>query len=220
MQEFNNKLNRFGEWVIRLVSLNFLWIGFTILGLGVLGIFPATSAVFSMIRKWFMGNENIKTASEFIYFYKKDFLKSNLLGYVFVILITILWVDYRWVSSNVNLGMFALSYVMLFLLGFALLSLCVLLPIYAHYQLSIVQYIKNAIFFPLANFLTMVALGLSLFVIQFIFSQIPGILLFMGISFPAFITMKIIFPVFQGKTLSINGFFKIFRKSNEERMYY
>ncbi|WP_052124141.1 YesL family protein [Ureibacillus manganicus] len=220
MQEFNNRLNRFGEWVIRLVSLNFLWIGFTVLGLGVFGIFPATSAMFSMIRKWLVGNEDIKIASGFIEFYKKDFMKSNLLGYIFVIFAIIIWIDYRWISSNVSLGMFALGYFMLIVLVFALLSFIVLFPIYSHYQLSIIQYMKNAIFFPLANVLTMVVLGAALFMIQLLFSQIPGILLFVGVSFPAYVTMKIILPVFQGKPLSINGFFKIFRKSNEERMYY
>ena len=51
MQELNNKLNLFGEWVIRLVYLNILWIGVSLLGLGILGIFPATSALFPVLRK-------------------------------------------------------------------------------------------------------------------------------------------------------------------------
>ena len=41
MQEFNEKLNHFGEWIIRLVVLNFLWVGFSILGLGIFGDFPS-----------------------------------------------------------------------------------------------------------------------------------------------------------------------------------
>ena len=75
MQELNNKLNGLGEWVIRLVYLNFLWIGFSLLGLGILGIFPATSALVSVLRKYFIKNERVKISSEFYRYYKKDFWK-------------------------------------------------------------------------------------------------------------------------------------------------
>ena len=220
MQQFNEKFNRFGEWVIRLVVLNFLWMGFTIAGLGIFGIFPATSALFSVLRKWFLGNVRVKIATEFFHYYKKDFWKSNGLGYFFLLVAAVLWTDYRFVSSIAQLSMLALGYVVLILLAFSLLSLSVLFPIYAHYQLSFFQYIKNAILFPLTNSLSMIALAAALFMIQFIFNQLPGFILFIGISFPAFVILKIVFPIFHGKSLSIHGFFKMFKRSNEEGMYY
>nr|WP_309101484.1 DUF624 domain-containing protein [Fredinandcohnia onubensis] len=220
MQEFNDKLNRFGEWVIRLVFLNFLWIGFSILGLGIFGVFPATSAMFSVLRKWFIGNDRVKISAEFFSYYKKDFWKSNGLGYFLLILAVVLWTDYRFVSSIANLGMFSLGYVLLIFLVFSLLSLCVLFPIYSHYHLAFFQYIKNAILFPLTNILSMFLLAALLSVIQFIFNQLPGFILCIGISFPAFVIMKIIIPIFQGKSLSVHGFFKMFKRSREESMYY
>ena len=200
--------------------LNFLWIGFSLLGLGILGIFPATSALVSVLRKWFIENERVKISSEFIHYYKKDFWKSNGLGYFFLILAIVLWADYLFIRSIANLGMFALGYVALVLLAFSLLSLCVLFPIYSHYQLSFFQYVKQALLFPMTNLLSMVILAASLFCIQFLFNSLPGLILFIGISFPAFVIMKIIFPIFQGKSLSVNGFFKMFKKSREESMYY
>ena len=75
MQELNNKLNGLGEWVIRLVYLNFLWIGFSLLGLGILGIFPATSALFSVLRKYFIKNERVKLLLNFIISIKRIFGK-------------------------------------------------------------------------------------------------------------------------------------------------
>ena len=98
MQELNNKLNGLGEWVIRLVYLNFLWIGFSLLGLGILGIFPATSALVSVLRKYFIKNERVKISSEFYRYYKKDFWKSNGLGYFFLIVAIVLWADYLYVK--------------------------------------------------------------------------------------------------------------------------
>jgi uncharacterized membrane protein YesL len=220
MQELNNKLNGLGEWVIRLVYLNFLWIGFSLLGLGILGIFPATSALISVLRKYFIKNERVKISSEFYCYYKKDFWKSNGLGYFFLIVAIVLWADYLYVSSIANLGMFALGYVALILLAFSLLSLCVLFPIYSHYQLSFFQYIKQVFLFPITNLFSMILLASALFCIQFIFNSLPGFILFIGISFPAFVLMKIVFPIFQGKSLSVHGFFKMFKRSREESMYY
>ncbi|WP_428911806.1 YesL family protein [Niallia sp. Krafla_26] len=220
MQAFNEKFNHFGEWVIRLVFLNFLWMGFSVLGLGILGIFPATSALFSVMRKWFIGNDRVKIVSEFFRYYKKDFWKSNLLGYFFLLVAIILWADYQFVSSIANLGMLALGYIVLILLAFSLLSLFILFPIYSHYQLSLFQYIKNTILFPITNLFSMILLAALFFVIQFIFSQLPGFILFIGMSFPAFVMMKLVFPIFQGKSLSVRGFFKMFKKSREESLYY
>ena len=65
MQAFHEKFNRFGEWVIRLVILNVLWLGFSVVGLGILGVFPSTSALFSVLRKWFIGQEQVKITRSF-----------------------------------------------------------------------------------------------------------------------------------------------------------
>ncbi|MFA9556724.1 DUF624 domain-containing protein [Evansella sp. AB-rgal1] len=47
-------LYRVSEWLIRLAYINILWMLFTIVGLIILGIAPATATVFTIIRKWFM----------------------------------------------------------------------------------------------------------------------------------------------------------------------
>lgn len=220
MQEFNNKLNSIGEWIIRLVFLNFLWIGGSIVGLGILGVFPATSALFSVLRRWFLKDKRVKIAPEFFKYYKKDFWKSNALGYVLLLISYVILTDYRFISSVTEFWTFAAGYFMLILLAFSLFSLCILFPIYSHLQVSFFQYIKNALFFPLLNIIPMIVMGASLFIIQFIYSHVPGIVLFIGVSFPAFIILKIVFPVLQGKKLSVGDFFKIFKKSKDESVYY
>ena len=87
---FNEKLNRFGEWIIRLVVLNILWVGVSVVGLGILGIFPATSATFSVLRKWIVENNELKFSSEFLHYYNNNFWKSNGLGYFFLYWLVIL----------------------------------------------------------------------------------------------------------------------------------
>lgn len=55
MQALNEKLNLFGEWVIRLVLLNVLWIGASLLGLGILGIFQQRVRYFQCCGNGLLG---------------------------------------------------------------------------------------------------------------------------------------------------------------------
>src|SRR3954451_14875416 len=106
MQGFHNKFNDIGEWIYRLIVLNFLWMGFTLLGLGVLGIFPATSALFSVLRKWLMNKKKVKIATDFYHFYRKDFLKSNALGYILSLIAVVIWFDFHYFMSVTNFELF------------------------------------------------------------------------------------------------------------------
>lgn len=220
MQAFHEKFNRFGEWVIRLVILNVLWLGFSVVGLGILGVFPSTSALFSVLRKWFIGQEQVKITKEFFQYYRQDFWKSNGLGYSLLFIAVILWIDFQFVSSIAHYSTFTLGYIVLLLLAFSLLSCCVVFPIYAHYQLSFLHYIKYTLLFPITNTLSMIVLTVLLFIAQAIFHQFPGFIMFIGVSFPAFIVMKITYPIFQGKQPFISKWIKQMKKAKAERAYF
>lgn len=62
----------FSEWLFRLMWTNLLWIGFTILGLGIFGIMPATVAMFTVVRKWQMHETEISIWSVFKETYFKE----------------------------------------------------------------------------------------------------------------------------------------------------
>ncbi len=217
MQGFHTKLNDVGEWIYRLIVLNFLWMGFTILGLGILGIFPATNALFSVLRKWLMNKKDVKIASDFVHFYRKDFLKSNALGYVLSIIAVIIWIDFRYLMSIPNLGMSILGNFMLLLFAFSILSLFVVFPIFSQYELSFGQYVKNALLYPFTHLLTMIILVGSIFLFDFIVYQVPGFLPFIGVSFPCFFILKILLPKFQNEKSQAKGWFK---RQREETIYY
>ena len=217
MKGLHNKLNDVGEWIYRLIFLNFLWIGFTILGLGVLGIFPATNALFSVLRKYLLNKKDVKIASDFYHFYRKDFLKSNVLGYVLSLIAAVIWIDFRYFMSITNFGMFIVGNLMLVLVAFLLLALCVVFPIFSHYEMSLGQYIKNALLYPFTHLLTMLLLVISIILFDLIVYQVPGFLPFIGISFPCFIMMKILLPKFQNEKSGAKGWFK---RHREETIYY
>ncbi|WP_084028990.1 YesL family protein [Bacillus sp. J33] len=62
---------------MRLVYLNLLWIAFSLLGIVLFGFFPATAAMFSVVRKWIMGETDVRVFKEFWQTYRKEFWKAN-----------------------------------------------------------------------------------------------------------------------------------------------
>ena len=217
MKGLHNKLNDVGEWIYRLIFLNFLWIGFSILGLGVLGIFPATNALFAVLRKYLLNKKDVKIASDFYHFYRKDFVKSNVLGFVLTLIASVIWIDFRYFMSITNFGMFIVGNLMLVLVAFLLLALCVVFPIFSHYEMSFGQYVKNALLYPFTHLLTMLLLVISIILYDFIVYQVPGFLPFIGMSFPCFIVMKILLPKFRNEKSGAKGWFK---RHREETIYY
>src|SRR5699024_2229093 len=89
-----NAINTFLNWVTRLALLNVLALAFTIISLGVLGLFPALSASFAITRKWVSGETDIPVVRSFWKYFKKDFWKSNLLGYMIAAVSYILYLDF------------------------------------------------------------------------------------------------------------------------------
>lgn len=60
-----NGLNHFCTWVMRLAYLNVLWILFSLAGLVVFGLMPATAAMFTVAREWAKGNTDAPVFSVF-----------------------------------------------------------------------------------------------------------------------------------------------------------
>ena len=83
MEGFMRGVYSVSEWVMKFTYVNILWITFSILGLFVLGLFPATTAMFAVIRKWVLKLPDIPTFKTFTSAYKKEFLKSNVIGLMF-----------------------------------------------------------------------------------------------------------------------------------------
>src|SRR5699024_2683932 len=80
MDSFAMGAYRFSVWLTRLAYLNLLWIAFTIIGLGIFGFMPATTAMFAIARKWLHGEVDIPITKTFWQQYKASFFQTNILG--------------------------------------------------------------------------------------------------------------------------------------------
>ncbi|XJS10193.1 YesL family protein [Aerococcaceae bacterium WGS1372] len=197
--KFQNYLNQFGEWVYRLTVLNFLWIIFSIAGFGFFGIFPATSAIFAVIRQYQLGNKNIKLFSSFCHYYKQDFVTANSIGYIYILMILVAWVDYRYLLAMNNYWIVSMSLVVLVATIVILLASVLVFSLFVHYDLPIWKTVTNPFRFMVCHMRRTLAL-IGIFVLWgSLVNQLPGVILFLGVSFPVFLVQLITEDVLMAK---------------------
>ncbi len=203
----NSFFYRVCEWIMRFALLNLLWICFTLLGFLVLGFFPATVAMFTIVRKWIMKQTDFAIVRTFYSTYKSEWLRSNLFGTVIVAIGLIIAVEFA-VIKDANELLLQISKYPLFLL---FLLFCVLIlygfPTYVHYQVKLFQVFKNAVLVCLINPFYTITMLLGLLLIYLLVKILPALLLFFGGSGTAFVIMWCCYQAFikvQGRKEKLN----------------
>lgn len=184
------------EWITKFAYLNLLWILFTLVGGVLFGFFPATVAMFAVTREWLRGNHEKPIFKSFWEYYRKDFLKSNLLGLFIVIVGSIITADIIYIQANNNESL-TWTYIPLFafMLVFIML-LFYLFPTFVHYDIKVGQVIKNASLIMLISPINTFLIFLCLVPVFFIMKTFPALAFIFGGSSYAFITMLISLQVF------------------------
>ncbi|GAA0374383.1 YesL family protein [Bacillus horti] len=173
-------LNRACEWIVRISLLNVLWVGFTLLGLVVFGIFPATVAMFTITRKWIQGDTELPIVKHFWTYYRQEFLKSNLLGLILILLGVILAIDLFFFRSLEGMMGTIIFYIMVAVAFNYLVMLFYIIPVYVHYDLKLLQYIKNALIIGMSNPLHTFAMVLAIVFIYYLLQVVPAAFLFLS----------------------------------------
>ena len=190
-------LYRLAEWITRLVFLNLLWILFSFLGLGILGIMPATVALFGVINKLLEEQENVRIFREFWSLYKKYFIRSNLIGLIMLIIGIILYIDLDYFKSRAAWYDRVIVYFLYILIIFYLLDFFYIFPIVLKYDIKIRYIIKNAFSFVFLTPVETFQIIIGIFVIAIFFYFLPSLLPFLGISLPVFWIARILYEEYK-----------------------
>lgn len=167
-----------GNWLAKMMYLHFLWVIFTLLGLVAFGFMPATTALFSVLRKWIEEDPNIPLFKHFYTSYKTHFLKSNALGIIIIGLGLFLYFD-----ITISKQLIQSSYVhiiLLLLCFFYFVTLLYFFPVFVRYKLKSFVYYKQSFFLALARPFETIAMIISLLLVYYLFSYLPILLLFVG----------------------------------------
>ncbi len=127
-------------------ALNVMWLAFTLLGAGVLGIGPATVAACVAARRHGLG-ETIHIR-DFARTWRQEFVRGTVVVLPALVIAGILWSNYAFFSALAP-GASPARLVTLAAFVFALAALSYVGPMYAHYDMPLWRYLPTALRFAL-----------------------------------------------------------------------
>lgn len=189
MENVMNKFNLISEWVMNLFILQVLWIGGTLGGGIVFGLFPATIALYASLRKLNCPEAEFSLFRYFVETYKENFKESLIIGLWYVLAAIIGFIYSQFISQTTNSWLaytHIFMYLILFLIGLLLLYI---IPVYVHYEVKLRNLVKTSFFIMLVNMKWNLPLILTLVAVSLIFIRFSVVFLFFGVSLPAFIVL-------------------------------
>ncbi|MBB6633996.1 YesL family protein [Cohnella thailandensis] len=211
---------KISEWIMRLSVTNVLWVvcsipvfffaltalltsettGQLVANVIIISIlspftlFPATSAMFSVARKWVMGDTDVPLFKTFFRSYKQNYVQAMLGGIIYAVLFAILIVDYQvYLKDLKGFGVLAILFLALMVLLF--ISLFQFFSLLSHFHMKTMQLIKNAVILtigrPLRSLSTAVVSGFILYISVFKFT--------------------FLIPFFMGSVIAVFAFFNFYQ---------
>lgn len=196
MQRFfspNSPLMKVMKWIERMFHVQFLWILYSLRGLVVAGLFPATAAMFATMRRLIRIPGGFGLNDYFKKEYKANFKKANGLGYLLVILLFLFILNFRsaqLMEGTAGMIFVILSFVMIVVLFLLLISSW---GVMAHYELGILEIIKHTLIIFSVNPLHVVLLLISLVVFGWASWRLGILLPLVLFSMLAYIVMWLVY---------------------------
>ncbi|UOQ43203.1 DUF624 domain-containing protein [Halobacillus salinarum] len=184
-----NSLDLLLTWVVRLAAVNLLWIGFTLGGLVVVGIFPSTVAALGVSRKWIMGETEIRVWETFRKIYQEEFASANKLGWLLFLTGGLLFLNYK-MLQNAN-GQIVLFIPIAFYLLVFIYFLAVLwsFPLLTHFKGGVLNHIKNALIIGFSKLPISLMQIVLLFGLAYVSLLYPSVIPFFTFSVCSFLWM-------------------------------
>lgn len=185
---------RISEWIMRFSVTNLLWlitaVPFFILSTPILfgnsedmavmqstlllmaiaapfTLFPSTSAMFSLARKWIIGEEDVPLFKTFFSSYKQNYLQSMLGGIIYSVLMVIMVVNYRFYLGLENYAQILSIFFIMFLV-IVTISLFNFFCVLSHLHMKTLALIKNAIFLTIGKPFTSLTMIITNLIIMYV----------------------------------------------------
>ncbi|WP_163537542.1 DUF624 domain-containing protein [Gracilibacillus sp. YIM 98692] len=178
------------EWILKFAYVNLLWICFSFLGLVMMGIFPATIAMFAIFRIWIMGETDLPILKNFWNYYKKDFFKSNILGSILFMIGYTLYIDFQLLQhASASVFITILTYVVAAITFMYILTLLYTFPVFVHYDISVIKVLKTSFLTMIVSPLPTIMMIAGCIILYFSLRNFLGLVVILGPSLFAFLIM-------------------------------
>jgi len=169
-----------GLAIYNLFLLQILWIFYSLKGFLFLGIFPAGVSVANILYNWFDEDKRNTIASDFKETYSSKFKKSNQLGYIFLLVFVILYIDLR--ISNIFIQSIIVHTLLLFLTLLAVSVTVYGFVVIVRYNYSSLKNIlRQSFFIALSVPIYTVAALVGLILVSYLLYNYVFLFLFFGI---------------------------------------
>ncbi|WP_018933047.1 YesL family protein [Gracilibacillus lacisalsi] len=190
------KFYQFGEAVLFLLYVNFLWIVFSCIGLILFGLGPSTVAMFTVFRKWVMGEQGYHIGKLFWQTYRKEFLRANGITWITGLFGLMLLTNLQYFSLSDPIWNLIVKGVFLFFAFLFFIMVVYLFPLYVHYQNSFQQYFKNAFLIAIYQPLRTIYALAALFTLYYLLATFPIFIFLFGGSLTSMVVMYITYVTF------------------------
>lgn len=189
---------RICDWIVRLAYVNGLWLGFSLLGGVILGFFPAMQAMFVVMKKWCMNDDDFSLVPLFYKEWKRSFWQANKFGYTVLSVGAVLILDYVIVMKMAFTGSQAVATFLVLCLVLYGLMLLFIGPAMAQFPKgSVYPFLKNVLLFSVASLPYALIMGLFLSVAAVLFLLLPPAAVCFGGSLFAWITTQVSLRAFE-----------------------
>ncbi|MDQ0255862.1 putative membrane protein YesL [Evansella vedderi] len=195
-------------WIWRMMQLNWLWLSHILLGGVVLGVFPATAAMFAMTRKWLRGELDQPLFRDYHHYYRQNFWKVNGLGWIYFAIGAFLAFDLHLVSQMNGVIALVSSLLLVVMSLVYLFSFFYLFSYYVHFNQTFKHYLIQPFILTLLSFKQNLLIAIGLGLVGYLIYNIPGLIPFTLGVMPSYWVMKVSlnrFREIQAKSESIVG---------------
>lgn len=177
---FFNSLYFICQTLLDLIYIHFLWVGFTILGIGLFGLIPASTAACSVLKKRIVDKNEESIFPLYWKAYKNLFIRGNLFGLFLYAISCFLWIDFKvldMVDERIRLTLKIGFYLIIF---FSQIFIMYGIPFLSITKKSWRETIKDCILIGLTHpFQTLMMLVLTI-IIYYLYLAIPIALPLLG----------------------------------------
>lgn len=156
-------------------------------------LFPATSAMFSVARKWVLGDTDVPLLKTFFRSYKHNFKQAMIGGILYSLLVAILIIDYQVYLKEIA-GFQFIAYLFIVLMFMLLISLLHFFSLLSHFHMKTFQLLKNALILTIGRPIRSLIMVLGVvaiifmstkftFLIPFFFGSIIAVYTFYNFNF-------------------------------------
>ncbi|MCP3739475.1 YesL family protein [Rossellomorea sp. BNER] len=183
---FSEKVYEGTGWLVKLVYVQLLFLLFTSLGFVLFGLFPASAALFAIVRQWLLGKHDVSLFRTFWNYFKEYFVQANVLGW-FLSIASVAITFYFFMFREFENGWGTILVYLWFPITILLLLLWLFwLPVLVHYEIKGLRVLKLAVYTAVMRPLHTVGFVVLMIALYYWSLILPGFIPILNISLLVF----------------------------------